>query len=149
MKPSCFLVFLAFGEAIWAGLKIDRIARRLPAAEPFGDTRGDLLLVGWGGTYGALHQATLNLREEGLAVSHLHLRYLNPLQLNLAELLAGFSRVLVAELNSGQLRSILRDRFLVDAKGLNKVQGLPFTVREIEEAVRGWLGGEVLEEVRL
>jgi 2-oxoglutarate ferredoxin oxidoreductase subunit alpha len=129
--------------------KIDRIARRLPRAEVFGDDAGDLLLVGWGGTYGALHAATRELREEGHAVSHLHLRYLNPLQSNVGEILERFSNVLIAELNCGQLRSILRDRFLVDARGLCKVQGLPFAVREVAEAARAWLGGETFQEMRI
>ena len=97
---------------------------------------GDVLIVGWGGTYGALRQATLQLRAEGAAVGHLHLRYLNPLQSNVGELLRRYRRVVVAELNRGQLRSILRDKFLVDARGLNKIQGKPFKVREVVEAVR-------------
>ncbi len=116
--------------------KIDKIADRLPKAVIDGPERGDVLLVGWGGTYGSLRQATLQLQKEGHAVGHLHLRYLNPLQSNVGDLLARYRRVVVAELNRGQLRSILRDKFLVDARGLNKVQGKPFKVREVVEAVR-------------
>jgi 2-oxoglutarate/2-oxoacid ferredoxin oxidoreductase subunit alpha len=116
--------------------KIDKIADRLPPAEIEGPATGDVLIVGWGGTYGALRQATLQLRAEGAAVGHLHLRYLNPLQSNVGELLRRYRRVVVAELNRGQLRSILRDKFLVDARGLNKIQGKPFKVREVVEAVR-------------
>ena len=116
--------------------KIDKIADRLPPAEIEGPPAGDVLIVGWGGTYGALRQATLTLRAEGAAVGHLHLRYLNPLQSNVGELLRRYRRVVVAELNRGQLRSILRDKFLVDARGLNKIQGKPFKVREVVEAVR-------------
>jgi 2-oxoglutarate ferredoxin oxidoreductase subunit alpha len=116
--------------------KIDKIADRLPPARIEGPETGDVLLVGWGGTFGALRQATLTLRAEGHAVGHMHLRYLNPLQSNVGELLRRYRRVVVAELNRGQLRSILRDRFLVDARGLNKVQGKPFKVREVVEAVR-------------
>jgi 2-oxoglutarate ferredoxin oxidoreductase subunit alpha len=116
--------------------KIDRIADRLPPAEIDGPPQGDVLVVGWGGTFGALRQATLQLRAEGHAVGHLHLRYLNPLQGNVGELLRRYRRVVVAELNRGQLRSILRDKFLVDARGLNKIQGKPFKVREVVEAVR-------------
>ncbi|HTO70885.1 MAG TPA: 2-oxoglutarate ferredoxin oxidoreductase subunit alpha, partial [Myxococcota bacterium] len=116
--------------------KIDRIADRLPPALIDGPDTGDVLIVGWGGTYGALRQATLALRGEGLAVGHLHLRYLNPLQSNVGELLRRYRRVVVAELNRGQLRSILRDKFLVDARGLNKIQGKPFKVREVVDAVK-------------
>ncbi|MFQ5514307.1 MAG: 2-oxoacid:acceptor oxidoreductase subunit alpha [Myxococcota bacterium] len=123
--------------------KIDRIARSLPPARVFGDEEGELLIVGWGSTYGALHQATKSLREEGLPVSHLHLRYLNPLQSNVGELLGRFQRVLVPELNRGQLCSILRDRFLIDARRLPKLQGQPFTVREVTEVARAWLEGKL------
>ncbi len=122
--------------------KIDRIARQLPPAEVFGEPRGDLVLVGFGGTFGALRQATQALQREGLAVSHLHLRYLNPLQTNVGELLGGFRRVLVAELNTGQLRWLLRARYLVDALGLNKIQGQPFKIREVVAAVRELLRTE-------
>ena len=80
-------------------------------------------------------------------MSHLHLRYLNPLPSNVGEVLSRFRSVLVAELNLGQLRSVLRDRFLVDAKGLNKVQGQPFKVSEIMQAARGLLAGDAIQEL--
>jgi 2-oxoglutarate ferredoxin oxidoreductase subunit alpha len=121
--------------------KVDRIARRIPLAEVFGPDRGELLLVGFGGTFGALRQATGILQREGHAVSHLHLRYLNPLQSNVGEILRSFRRVLVAELNTGQLRLMLRARFLCDALGLNKIQGQPFKIQEIVVAARELLGG--------
>jgi 2-oxoglutarate ferredoxin oxidoreductase subunit alpha len=127
--------------------KIDRIARELPDAEVFGAPSGDLLLVGFGGTFGALRQATRRLQQEGHAVSHLQLRYLSPLQRNVGQILSRFRRVLVAELNLGQLRMILRSRFLVDARGLNKVQGQPFKVREVYEAALSLIGsGNAREE---
>ena len=129
--------------------KIDRIARRLPPAEVFGDEAGQLLLVGWGGTFGALREATRTLRSEGCAVSHLQLRYLNPLQSNVGEILSAFDQVLVAELNCGQLCSILRDRFLVDAKRLNKVRGQPLYIREIVEAARSLLPRGTVRELRV
>jgi 2-oxoglutarate/2-oxoacid ferredoxin oxidoreductase subunit alpha len=119
--------------------KIDRIARFLPPASVFGPTSGDLLLVGFGGTYGALHQATEKLLADGHAVAHLHLRYLSPLQSNVESVLRSYRHVLVAELNRGQLRMVLRSRFLIDARGLNKVQGQPFKVREICDAARALL----------
>ncbi len=122
--------------------KIARIAQDIPAAEPFGDDSGDLLLVGWGGTYGSLHAATLAARAEGLSVSHVHLRHINPFPANLGELLRSFDRVLVAELNRGQLDVLLRARFLVDTVKLNKVRGQPFSVAEILAAVQTALEGD-------
>jgi 2-oxoglutarate ferredoxin oxidoreductase subunit alpha len=105
--------------------------------------------VGWGGTFGALRQAVETLQRDGHAASHLHLRYLNPLQSNVEELLRGFRRVLVAELNSGQLRQLLRARFLIDAIGLNKVQGQPFKVREVLDAALALLPDGPVREMRL
>ena len=84
--------------------KIARIANDIPPAKPFGDDSGDLLLVGWGGTYGSLHAATLAARAKGLSVSHVHLRHINPFPSNLAEVLGSFDRVLVVELNRGPAR---------------------------------------------
>jgi 2-oxoglutarate ferredoxin oxidoreductase subunit alpha len=128
--------------------KIDRIADRLPPATVEGERSGELLLVGWGSTYGALRQAAETLRAEGESVAHLHLRYLNPLQKNVGEVLRAFRRVLVCEMNLGQLRMILRARFLVEAAGLNKVQGQPFKVREVVDAARAQLRGGASRELR-
>ena len=122
--------------------KIARIARDIPKAEVFGDPTGDLLLVGWGGTHGALHAATLKARAKGLKVSHLHFRHLNPMPSNTAEVLKSFRKVLVAELNRGQLNLLLRAKYLVDTSLLSKVQGQPFTVHEVVEAVEGVLAGK-------
>ena len=129
--------------------KIDKVAERLPPAEIEGPETGDVLLVGWGGTYGSLHQATRKLRDEGHAVGHLHLRYLNPLQSNVGELLGRYRTVVVAELNRGQLRTLLRDRFLLDASGLNKIKGQPFKVAEVMDALRPLLELPVPREVRV
>ncbi|MCP4005868.1 MAG: 2-oxoacid:acceptor oxidoreductase subunit alpha [bacterium] len=128
--------------------KVQRIASRIPLAEIDGSESGDVLLVGWGGTFGALHQAAKRMRAEGHAVAHLHLRYLNPLQSNVGELLSRYRHVVVAELNGGQLRSILRDRFLIDARGLNKVQGKPFKVGEVMEAIRPLVESRQSTELR-
>ena len=128
--------------------KIDRIADRIGPARVYGEREGDLLLVGWGSTFGSLRQATQLLRAEGEPASHLHLRYLNPLQSNVGEILQRFRRVLVCEMNLGQLRMILRARFMVDAEGLNKVQGQPFRVSEIIEAGRAMLAGRPMRELR-
>ncbi|OGH58251.1 MAG: 2-oxoglutarate ferredoxin oxidoreductase subunit alpha [Candidatus Lindowbacteria bacterium RIFCSPLOWO2_12_FULL_62_27] len=111
--------------------KIDGIANDIPHADIFGSPEGDLLVVGWGSTYGAIVSAVEKARAEGLDVSALHLRYLNPFPKNLGDALKRFRRVLVPEMNLGQLRMLLRAEFLVDAIGLNKVKGQPFKIAEI------------------
>ncbi|MFH1017983.1 MAG: 2-oxoacid:acceptor oxidoreductase subunit alpha [Pseudomonadota bacterium] len=115
--------------------KIQRIADDIPEAKVFGKPGGKVLVVGWGGTYGAITTAVEQLQKEGKPVSSLHLRYLNPLQKNVGEILNRFDRVLVPELNLGQLLWLLRSRFLVDAVGLNKIQGQPFKINEIKEGI--------------
>jgi 2-oxoglutarate/2-oxoacid ferredoxin oxidoreductase subunit alpha len=119
--------------------KIDAMAQECGALDLFGDDSGDVLLVGWGGTYGALFQSARALRAEGKRVSHVHLKFLNPLNPRLGPLLSRFKTVLVCELNMGQLRSVLRSRFLVDAKGYNKIQGKPFTIGELCAAANEYL----------
>ena len=111
--------------------KIARIANEYAPLRVDGPESGKLLVVGWGSTYGAIAAATRELGRRGASVAHLHLRHLNPLPRDLGEILARYERVVVPELNLGQLRSILRDKFLVDAKGINKVQGKPFQVSEL------------------
>ncbi len=120
--------------------KISRIADDIPLAEVEGDQRGDVLVVGWGSTYGAIRAAVLRHRLKGHSVSHLHLRYINPMQKNVGEILSQFNTILVPELNLGQLIKILRSNYLVPAVGLNKIQGLPFKTEEIEMKV-----GEILQ----
>jgi 2-oxoglutarate ferredoxin oxidoreductase subunit alpha len=115
--------------------KIDGIAVDLPPAVVDGDPKGDLLVVGWGGTYGAIRTAVERRRAAGRSVSHLHLKYLNPFQPNLGEILYNFKQILVPELNMGQLTKILRSKFLVPAISLNKIQGLPFHASEIEAKI--------------
>ena len=121
--------------------KVARIARTIPPAIPYGDDSGDLLVLGWGGTYGALYAATLAARKKGMKVSHLHLRHLNPFPANLQDVLRRFARVLVAELNMGQLNMIVRARFLTDTLNLNKVEGQPFTVSEVLAAIENGVQG--------
>jgi 2-oxoglutarate ferredoxin oxidoreductase subunit alpha len=116
--------------------KVERIANDMGELDLYGDAKGDVLVVGWGGTYGALLQATRRLREEKKKVSHLHLRWLHPMHPGVEKVLRGFKKVIVAELNLGQLRSLLRAKFLIDAIGYNKVQGRPFTVSELCDAIR-------------
>jgi 2-oxoglutarate ferredoxin oxidoreductase subunit alpha len=111
-----------------------------PQAVAEGKDNGRLAVVGWGSTYGPINHAVNHLRADGLDVSHIHLRYIWPLPRNLGDLLAGFERVLVPEMNNGQLLTLLRSQYLVAAEGLNKVSGQPFKISEIEAAVRERLG---------
>lgn len=115
--------------------KVARIARDIPALEVDGEPTGRLLVLGWGSTAGAITGAVNAARRRGLAVSRAHLRYLNPLPANVGEVLAGFERVLVPEMNLGQLALLLRARFLVDVITLSKVQGRPFTRPEILDRI--------------
>jgi 2-oxoglutarate ferredoxin oxidoreductase subunit alpha len=120
--------------------KVEGIADDIPLQSvEVGTDSGQLAVVGWGSTYGPIRTAVRNLRAEGKAVSHIHLRYINPMPKNLGELLARFDKVLVPEMNMGQLSTILRDRFLVPAEGLHKVTGKPFRIVEIEDGIRASL----------
>ncbi len=121
--------------------KIERIADDIPAAKAEGDKKGDLLVVGWGSTYGAIKTAVMRHRAKGNSVSQLHLRHLNPLPKNLGEVLYSFKNVLIPEMNLGQLIKVLRAKYLVPAIGLNKVQGLPFKASEIEDKISEILKG--------
>jgi 2-oxoglutarate ferredoxin oxidoreductase subunit alpha len=121
--------------------KVEAVAQDIPATTIRGDASGDLLVVGWGSTFGSIAAAVDDLRAQGMRVSHVHLRYLNPLPPDLGGILKGFKKVLVPEMNMGQLRTILRAVYLVDAIGLNKVQGQPFKVAEIAEGIRRALEG--------
>ncbi len=116
--------------------KIAGIVAEIPPTEVCGAPTGDLVVVGWGSTYGAIAAAVQDLQREGEAVSHVHLRYLNPLPADLGDVLRGFKRVLVPEMNLGQLVRVLRAEYLVDAVGVNKIQGLPFKVSEIANSIR-------------
>ena len=115
--------------------KVARIAQDLPPVEINGGDRGDLLVIGWGGTQGAIISAVEEAREAGQAVSSIHLRHLNPFPSNLEEVLRRFEKVMVAELNGGQLSMLLRSRFLVPAESLIKQQGQPFQVQEIRARI--------------
>src|SRR5690606_23148693 len=115
--------------------KVDRVAQDIGELDLSGAESGDVLIIGWGGTYGALRQAQQAMAAKGKKVSHAHLRWLSPLEPGLAKIIRNFKHVIVAELNMGQLRAVIRDKFLVDAVGLNKIQGQPFKVREVIAAV--------------
>jgi 2-oxoglutarate ferredoxin oxidoreductase subunit alpha len=120
--------------------KIAGVARDIPPLKILGPELGKVLVVGWGSTQGAITSAVESLQRKGVSVSAVHLRHLNPFPQDLGEILRRFKKVLVPELNLGQLLKLLRARYLVDAVGLNKVQGKPFKVAEIVQAVEGLLG---------
>lgn len=115
--------------------KVARIAQDIPEVEVTGAPEGDLLVVGWGGTYGAITSAVERVRAQGAAVSSVHLRYLNPFPRNLGDVLQRFKKVLVAELNNGQLALLIRARYLVDALSYAKVKGQPFKIAELVQRI--------------
>jgi 2-oxoglutarate ferredoxin oxidoreductase subunit alpha len=120
--------------------KVDGVAKAIPAQDVcLGETSGKLAVVGWGSTYGPIHQAVRRARKKGLDVSHIHVRHVWPLPENLGDLLKGFDKVLVPEMNTGQFKTVLRDQYLVDAKPLTKTSGQPFTIAEIEAAIEDML----------
>ena len=113
--------------------KVAAVVQDVPDAEPAGDPAGDLLIVAWGSTHGPVTAALKSKRAEGYKIGHVHLRHLNPLPKNLGEVLGRYDRVLVPEMNMGQLLTVLRAKYLVDAEGLNKIQGRPFRQAELEQ----------------
>lgn len=119
--------------------KMDAIQKEIPDQTIMGDQTGDLLVVSWGGTYGSVMTAVKQMQKEGKKISHMHLRYINPMPKNVGSILKSFKRIIVPELNLGQLRSIINAKFSVDAQGYNKVQGLPFKVSELLEAFKNQL----------
>ena len=117
--------------------KVDGVANHIPdQAVELGNTSGKLVVVGWGSTFGPIVQAVRRARNKGLDVSHIHIRHIWPLPKNLGALLKSYDRILVPEMNTGQLKTVLRDQYLVDAKPLNKVSGQPFRIAEIEAAIQ-------------
>ena len=119
--------------------KVAAIAQDIPDIEPAGDAEGDLLIVAWGSTHGAITAAVKAQRAEGRRIGHVHLRHLNPLPSNLGEVIKRYKKVLVPELNMGQLLWVLRAKYLVDAVGLNKIQGRPFKQVELEQKIEEML----------
>jgi 2-oxoglutarate ferredoxin oxidoreductase subunit alpha len=119
--------------------KVDRAAQDIPEVEVFGEKSGKVLVLGWGSTYGSITSAVEKLRAEGKPVSSAHLRYLNPFPSNLGELLRSFERVVVPEMNLGQLCTMIRAKYLVDAVAFSKVKGRPFQIREIVRKVEEYL----------
>ncbi|MEK6719714.1 MAG: 2-oxoacid:acceptor oxidoreductase subunit alpha [Chloroflexota bacterium] len=122
--------------------KIARIADDIPDLDVFGPPDGDLLILGWGSTYGAIRSAVERLQSAGQRVAHAHVRYLNPFPANLGTVVGSYRRVLIPEINLGQLLLLVRARYLVDAVGYNKVRGKPFRIAEIEAEAMRLLAGE-------
>ena len=123
--------------------KVAGIANDIPELEVHGSPEGDLLVLGWGSTYGAVRVAVDRMRRKGYNVSQAHLRYLNPMPKNIADVLKRFKQVAIPELNMGQLSKIIRSEFLTETISWNKVQGLPYTGHELEQLIAGVLGGNV------
>jgi 2-oxoglutarate/2-oxoacid ferredoxin oxidoreductase subunit alpha len=120
--------------------KVRRVAQEIPPTSINGPATGDLLVVGWGGTYGAITAAVEQAQAAGKSVASIHLRHLNPLPPDLGHILREYRKVLVPEINSGQLVRVLRAEYLVDAVGFNRVRGLPLASEEIFEAISQLLG---------
>ena len=120
--------------------KVNRIQDDMPPSKVYGDNSGDLLLLSWGGTYGACRSATETMQEDGMKVSHVHIRWISPLPKDLGEILIHFKNVLIPEINLGQLLRLIRSEYLVDAKGLNLVKGKPIGAATIVEKVKEILG---------
>ncbi|WP_207491923.1 2-oxoacid:acceptor oxidoreductase subunit alpha [Aridibaculum aurantiacum] len=117
--------------------KVDKIANYIPEQKlDSGPEKGKVLVLGWGSTFGAIKSAVAELQEQGVEVSHAHLRYLRPFPRNLGEIIRNFDHVLIPEINNGQLIKIIRDKYLVDAKGYNKIMGIPITKGELVEAIK-------------
>jgi 2-oxoglutarate ferredoxin oxidoreductase subunit alpha len=111
--------------------KVQRVVAEVPDLKVFGPDKGKLLVIGWGSTFGAIHSAVRLAQTDGMKVAQVHLHHLNPFPANLGDILARYDKVLCPEMNMGQLKLLLRARYLVDVQGLNKVEGQPFRVREV------------------
>jgi 2-oxoglutarate ferredoxin oxidoreductase subunit alpha len=120
--------------------KVENASRLIPAQTVEGPQTGKLLVLSWGGTYGACATAVRECQAEGMSVALAHLRWMNPFPANLGELLSRYEQVLIPELNLGQLRMLIRAKYLVDAVGLNKVKGRPFDVHEVVAKIRQMIG---------
>ena len=116
--------------------KVDVIADFISEVKIDGEKEGDLLVISWGGVFGSVKSGVRKAQEQNLSVSHIHLRHLNPFPSNLGECILNFNKVLIPELNMGHLKTIIRDKYLVDAKGFNKISGKPFTSTEIFEKIK-------------
>jgi 2-oxoglutarate ferredoxin oxidoreductase subunit alpha len=117
--------------------KVEKVADYMPLQKiEVGAEKGKILVLGWGSTYGSIKSTVLDLIEEGYSISHAHVRYMNPLPKNLGEVLKNFEHVIMPEINSGQFIKVVRDKYLVDAKGYNKTQGTPISKTELKEFIK-------------
>ena len=121
--------------------KVKNIEQDIPDLIVTGDQDADLLIIGWGGTFGAITEAVNKVRKQGKKVAQAHFKYLNPLPKNTGDVLSGFKKILCPELNLGQFSKILKSEFSVDIIPFNKIQGLPFKSSEIEDKIESILGG--------
>ncbi|EKD42174.1 MAG: hypothetical protein ACD_73C00286G0003 [uncultured bacterium] len=119
--------------------KIAGMVQDVPAVKAYGEPSGDVLIIGWGSTYGAITTAVERMQKEGMKISSIHLRYLNPLPQNLGDVISKFKKVIIPEMNMGQLAMILRAHYLVDAQSLTKVKGQPFKIQEIIDGIKSIL----------
>jgi len=120
--------------------KVEKIATSIPDQKlDSGPEKGQLLVLGWGSTYGVIKSTVAELQSQGVAVAHAHIRYLRPFPKNLGDIIKNFDQVLIPEINNGQLIKIIRDKYLIDARGYNKIMGVPITKSELTEAIRKML----------
>jgi len=123
--------------------KVDIIAQHIPEQKiSIGPDKGDVLVLGWGSTYGVIQAITHELLEEGHSVAHAHIRYINPFPRNLGELLKAYHKVIIPEINNGQLSKLIRDKYLIEVIPYNKIQGVPISNAELKHFVKG-----ILEQV--
>jgi 2-oxoglutarate ferredoxin oxidoreductase subunit alpha len=120
--------------------KVAGIVQDVPDAVPAGDPSGDLLIIAWGSTHGPITAAMKTQRAKGQRIGHVHLRHLNPMPKNLGDVIKRYNKVLVPEMNMGQLVMLLRAKYLVDAQGYNKIQGKPFKTSEIKQKIEELIG---------
>ncbi len=120
--------------------KVEKIAQYIPEQKlDNGPEKGKVLILGWGSTYGAIKSAVNELLKQGYEIAHAHLRYVRPFPKNLGDIIKNYEQVLIPEINNGQLIKIIRDKYLVDAKGFNKVMGVPITKGELVDVVKNML----------
>ncbi len=124
--------------------KVANVAKVIPAQEVMGKSEGELLVLSWGGTYGACRTAVQQAIQQGRSVAHCHLRHMNPFPANLGQILGNYDSVLIPELNLGQLRMLIRAKYLIDAVGYNRVQGKPFSVTELVEKIQEMTTGQAV-----
>ena len=121
--------------------KIANIANDIPPLEVEGEKKSDVLVLGWGSTYGSITQAVRRLNDDGVKVASANLIYLNPFPDNTGDVLKKYKKIIIPELNTGQLLKLIRERYLIDAVGINKVEGVPFTADELKEKIK-----EIIDE---